>query len=267
MSPAFSLAHLTVLGLSPPEMVETAARHGYGYVGLRPLAVTEQEPAWPLHRDPVLRRDTRERLRETGVRVLDTELCRLSPDVRVADFLPVLEVSAELGAAHVIAGAVDGDLSRLADHFAQLCDLAAPFQLSVNIEPVTFFPVPDIARAAQVVRQAGRPNGGILVDTLHFARGGNRLEELAALPRDWLRFAQLSDAPAAIPPDIEGLKHTARAARLYLGEGGIDVRAILAQLPPMPYSLENPNAAAVAAYGWDEHARRTLEAARRYLGA
>ena len=156
MPAAFSLAHLTVLGLSPPRMVETAARHGYAYIGLRPLPVTDQEPPWRLHRDPAMLQETKSLLRETGVRVLDTELCRLLPEVRVADFQPVLDVSAELGAQHVIAGAVDGDLSRLADHFAQLCDMAAPLNLSVNIEPVTFFPVPDIARAAQVVRQASR---------------------------------------------------------------------------------------------------------------
>ena len=34
MTPAFSLAHLTVLDLPPPEMVQVAARTGYTFVGL-----------------------------------------------------------------------------------------------------------------------------------------------------------------------------------------------------------------------------------------
>ena len=31
----YSLAHLTVLSLTPPQVVEVAARTGYRYVGLR----------------------------------------------------------------------------------------------------------------------------------------------------------------------------------------------------------------------------------------
>ena len=34
----FSLAHLTVLSLAPPEMIDVAARCGYGSVGLRLIA-------------------------------------------------------------------------------------------------------------------------------------------------------------------------------------------------------------------------------------
>ena len=39
----FSLAALTVLELSPPDMVEAAARAGYSHVGLRLVPATEQE--------------------------------------------------------------------------------------------------------------------------------------------------------------------------------------------------------------------------------
>jgi hypothetical protein len=44
----FSLAHLTVLGLPPPEMVRVAARTGYRYVGLRLIAVTDTSPGYAL---------------------------------------------------------------------------------------------------------------------------------------------------------------------------------------------------------------------------
>ena len=39
----YSLASLTVLELSPPEMVEVAARAGYSHVGLRLVPATPEE--------------------------------------------------------------------------------------------------------------------------------------------------------------------------------------------------------------------------------
>ena len=261
----FSLAHLTVLGLAPPAMIDAAKGCGYDFVSLRLLPVTPQEAPYRLDQDAGMKRETLTLLADTGIKVLDIELFRLLPDVRVSDFKPALEVGAELGARHVIAGALDGDIARLADHFAQLCDLAAPFGMTVNLEPVSFFPISDVAHGAAVVRRAGCGNGGLLIDTLHFSRAKSDPAILNELPRHWFNFAQLSDAPAEIPAEREEQIHTARAARLYLGEGGIDVRGITAHLPPIPYSLENPNEAAVAALGWEEHARRTLVAARRYM--
>ena len=40
----YSLAHLTVLSLTPTQVVEVAARAGYRYVGLRLTRVTPAEP-------------------------------------------------------------------------------------------------------------------------------------------------------------------------------------------------------------------------------
>jgi hypothetical protein len=47
----FSLAHLTVLALPPPEMVGVAARTGYQAVGLRLIEVTPDSPGYPLMDD------------------------------------------------------------------------------------------------------------------------------------------------------------------------------------------------------------------------
>src|SRR6185437_7315973 len=195
----FSLAHLTVLGLAPPAMVGAAKRCGYDYVSLRIRPVTREGTPYRLDLGGGMKKQTLALLADTSVKVLDIELFRLLPDVQVSDFRPSLEVGAELGARHVIAGALDGDIERLADHFAQLCDLAAPFGMTVNLEPVSFFPISDVTRGAAVVRQAGRANGGLLIDTLHFARTNSSPAMLDDLPRHWFNFAQLSDAPAEAP--------------------------------------------------------------------
>ena len=72
--PVFSLAHLSALNLSPPELVIAAAEAGYCYVGLRLVAVTPAGPAWPLWKDRSTMAGTKARIAETGVGVLDVEL-------------------------------------------------------------------------------------------------------------------------------------------------------------------------------------------------
>ena len=76
----------------------------------------------------------------------------------------------------------------------------------------------------------------------------------------------MCDAPAEVPSTTEGLIHTARFERLFPGEGGIDVSAILAALPSdLPYALEIPRAELVAQVGAREHARMAISAARRHI--
>jgi hypothetical protein len=78
----FSLAHLTVLSLAPPEVVEVAARTGYQTVGLRLLRVMETTPGYPLMDDKPMMRATKTAMAATGVGVLDIELVRITPEYR-----------------------------------------------------------------------------------------------------------------------------------------------------------------------------------------
>jgi sugar phosphate isomerase/epimerase/4-hydroxyphenylpyruvate dioxygenase-like putative hemolysin len=262
----YSLAHLTALSLSPPELVDAAASAGYRYVGLRLTRVTPQEPHYPLATDPALMRTTKVRLAATGIEVLDVELARIGPDEDPRDFMRFLEAAAELGARHVITQLPDPDRVRKVDRFAQLCEMARPLALTIDLEFPSWTETPDLSEATRVLRAAGQPNAGILVDLLHFARSGSSVADLRALPAEWFHFVHVCDAPAAVPPTNEGLIHTARYERLYPGEGGIDVHGILAALPPgLPYALEIPRAMHVASVGAKEHARNAISAARAHL--
>jgi sugar phosphate isomerase/epimerase len=262
----FSLAYLTVFGLAPPEMVLTAARAGYDFVSLRLNPVTADEPVHPLAQDRGLRRRTLQRLSQTGVRVLDVELLRLTSDFEVSAYDALLDASAELGARSLIAQAADADLARATDHFAALCDAAQLRNLTVDLEFVTWTETPDLDRATRIVRGADRGNGGVLVDALHFSRSGCSVASLAALPRGWCHFAQLCDAPAAAPESVEGLIYAARNERLFLGEGDLDLRGILRALPDdIPYSLEIPRASLARRLGLEEVARQALSTARTFI--
>jgi 4-hydroxyphenylpyruvate dioxygenase len=262
----YSLAHLTALSLSPPELVEAAAAAGYRYVGLRLTRVTPQEPHYPLATDPALMRTTKVRLAATGIEVLDIELARISPHEDPRDFQRFLEAGAELGARHVITQLPDPDRTRKVDRFAQLCELARPLGLTVDLEFPSWTETPDLTEATRILRAAEQPNAGILVDLLHFARSGSSVADLRDLPAEWFHFAHVCDAPPGVPPTNEELIHTARFERLYPGDGGIDVTGILAALPAgIPYALEIPRAQLVAQIGAKEHARQAIVAARRRL--
>jgi sugar phosphate isomerase/epimerase len=262
----YSLAHLTALSLSPPELVEAAADAGYRYVGLRLTRVTMQEPHYPLATDPALMRTTKVRLAATGIEVLDIELARISPYEDPRDFQRFLEAGAELGARHVIAQLPDPDRARKIDRYAQLCEMARPLGLTVDLEFPSWTETPDLGEATRVLRAADQPNAGILVDLLHFARSGSSVAQLRELPAHWFHFVHVCDAPAAVPTTNEGLIHTARFERLFPGEGGIDVHGILAALPAgIPYALEIPRATHVAQVGAKEHARLAIAATRKHL--
>ncbi|MEV4349976.1 TIM barrel protein [Actinoplanes sp. NPDC049596] len=262
----FSLAHLTALSLSPPELVDAAAEAGYRYVGLRLTRVTAREPHYPLATDPALMRTTKVRLAATGIEVLDIELARISPDENPRDFQRFLEAGAELGARHVIGQLPDPDHARKTDRFAQLCEMARPLGLTVDLEFPSWTETPDLNAAVRVLRGAAQPNAGILVDLLHFARSGSSVADLRQLPAEWFHFVHVCDAPPAVPATNEGLIHTARFERLFPGEGGIDIPTILGALPPgLPYALEIPHAELVAQVGGKEHARLALSRTRDHL--
>jgi sugar phosphate isomerase/epimerase len=159
------------------------------------------------------------------------------------------------------------DRSLYTEKFAELCELAKPFGLTVDLEFVTFADVKNLKEAVGLLRAVYQDNAGIMIDTLHFNRSRVTLEELDEVPRQWFHFAHLCDGPAEIPATREGLIHTARDERLYAGEGAIDIAAILNRIPEVPYSIELPHLTRMKEYGYAEHARRCLQAAKDYLAA
>jgi len=264
----YSLAHLTALSLSPPELVDAAAAAGYRYVGLRMTKVTAEEPHYPLTYDPALMRATKTHLAATGIEVLDIELARFTSGDTPRDYLRFLEAGAELGARHVITQLPDSDFSRKTDRFAELCQLALPLGLTIDLEFPSWTETPNLTEATRVLRAADQPNAGLLIDLLHFARSSSSVDELRELPPEWFHYAHVCDAPGEIPTTTAGLIHTARFERLFPGEGDIDMLGILSALPEgIPYALEIPRATLVAQVGAKEHTRLAIVAARRHLDA
>jgi sugar phosphate isomerase/epimerase len=258
MNARLSLAALTVLALSPADMVTCAAEAGYGGIGLRLLPATAEEPSYPdFAGDTPLVRAVERRLRDGGVRTLDIEIFRLKPDTNVADYLPALETGARLGASNVLVAGNDPDRPRLIERFAAMCALGAPLGLAMSLEPMPWTDVKTFGDALSVVEAAGAQNGAVLFDAIHFDRAGDTPDTLRGAPRERLRYAQVCDAPAERPRDMAVVLQQARTARMIPGEGGLDLASLLRALPAgIPLSLEVPMPALVREIGAVAAARR-----------
>ena len=268
MTKQFSLAYLTVSGCPPPEMTYIAARAGYDYVSLRPIYMgLPGEPNFALTENKELLRQTKKALTDTGVKLHDIELARIQDGVDVKKYLPAMEVAAELGGRAVLSSIWTSDRNFYIERFAELCDLAKSFGLTVDLEYVPIASVYNLAGALDVLCTVKRENAGLMIDTHHFHRAGDKIEDLDAVPREWFHFAHLCDAPGEIPTEKEEMPSILREARLYCGEGGIDIASILNRIPEIPYSIELPHVARVKEIGYGEHAYRCLESAKKYFAA
>lgn len=260
-----SLAPLTVLELTPPELVACAADAGYDGVGLRLIRATDEEPVLPTLGQTPMIRETRRRLDDTGVFLLDIEVLRLRPDTNVRDdFGAFLETGAYLGAQQILVTGNDPDHARLADNLAELGEFAHGFGLTPNLEPMPWTDVRDLREAALIVRRCHGSGVGVLVDAIHYDRALATAEDLRALPPEWTRYVQICDALLPRPTSVDELRFQGRNARLFPGQGSIDLVSMLRALPSVPVSVEAPvQWTAPAAV----RARAALRAARDVVSA
>ncbi|HXA96987.1 MAG TPA: TIM barrel protein [Candidatus Dormibacteraeota bacterium] len=269
ISRPISLAHLTVLDTTPPELVAVAAAAGFRSIGIR-LTATPSVGVPPydmLHEGPMLR-ETLERMADTGVSVLDTEFLRFEPDQPVGIPEGFLEVSARLGAKHVLVMSAEPDEARTIDRFGDLCDRAAQYGLHVGLEFAVYTGVRTLADAAQIVAKSKRANASVLVDALHFSRSGGIPAHIRAADPSLFRYAQICDASLDMPgpTDTPNLIREARTGRLLPGEGVLPLAELVAALPAgAPLAIEAP-CRATAELPALERARRAYRAMSALAG-
>ncbi|MEQ6279326.1 sugar phosphate isomerase/epimerase [Kluyvera cryocrescens] len=263
---SLSLAALTMLDVPPPEQVRIAALTGYSHVGLRLLPATPDDPNYDMLGDTPTVRETLAALRDTGIRVSDVEIVRLTPDFSLDALQPFLETAARLEAQQVLVAGNDGEIRRSADNLARLAQAGEAYGLTMNLEPMPWTQMRTLADAQALIAASGQNNVGILVDAIHFWRAGESLDTLATLAPQQLNYMQLCDAPALIPTDTQELIYQARSARKVPGEGGLDLHGLMAALPPtLPVSLEVPLAGAQGALPAQQRAQLLFNAAQSFL--
>jgi 2-keto-myo-inositol isomerase len=116
--------------------------------------------------------------------------------------------------------------------FAEACDLAKPYGVSLAIE---FIKGPRVVAtpltAQQIASQSGRQNAGVLFDTFHFYAGYGKLEDLEKLEANRLLLVHVNDASGAVPREALTDKD-----RVFLGEGVFPLAAIFGKLRERGYA-------------------------------
>jgi sugar phosphate isomerase/epimerase len=168
---------------------------------------------------------------DNGIRHVELEFLtdwHLEGDLRLASdtmYDRMLEVGAELGVKKIKLGggvfeteAPDTGAMRAA--LRTICDRAAPLNIDIAIEFLPFASINSIDIGLTLFDGLGVTNGGLLVDTWHVQRGGMTAEDIAKIPREFLRAAELDDAG----PEVMGtLFNDSTHYRRLCGEGVIDI--------------------------------------------
>lgn len=257
-----SLAAATILDADHFTAVEVAGTAGFDALGLR----------WDLDADrgiapPQLRRA----IDDTGLRLLDLEVIRLSPDIPLDNHRRLIDIAEQLRPEWLLTVSHHRDPGRTCDELLLLADLIEPFGCSISLEFMAFTEIRTLADAlgiAASVRADGAHNIAVLVDALHLDRSGGSPTDLRTTAATELSYLQICDADSnLVPPhdDPEALAFEARHGRRFPGDGTLPLAELIAQVPAMmPISVE------VQSREWTSapaltRARRAMSSARRVL--
>lgn len=243
MSRVYSLAYLSSHRCTPPEAVRIAAANGYPYIGLRLWPNAPGAPQQFLIDRLEVLKETQAAMVDTGVGIFDVEIIRIGETFDAHTWDALYDACAALKAKAILVAGDDPDEARLTANYARLCELMQPYGLTADLEFMPWTEVKDAKSALRIVRNAGTPaNAGILVDALHFGRSTTTLDDIRAIPRGLLHYAQICDAVAGTHFSTEQMIHTARCERLLPGDGTIDIAGLFDALPAdLPVSVEVVN--------------------------
>ncbi len=222
-----SLAAGTILEVGPADAVIVAATAGWPAVGIWFDATTWTD---------VTATEVRRRLDDTGLVALDLEPVILGPDGDPGE--QAIDAAAAVGARHVLVASMLADPDAVAERLGALCDRAAGYGIGVVLEFLPIFGVRTLDEAISIVRSAGRPNGGVLVDTLHLARSGGTPADLHDVDRVLMPYLQIADAPALAPVGLAALLDEALHGRMLTGDGALPIGEVLHAVPEVPLSFE-----------------------------
>ncbi len=218
-----SLAAGNVQEFPPADMVTAAAAAGFDCTGIW------VEPAeWTADTG----REVRLRLDDAGIGVLDVEVIWIHAGKPLDDLKRIIDVGGEIGAGYGLVVSSDEDDDGTKRAFAELCDHAQGAGLTLVLEFLPITAVRTLQQAVDIVSDVARPNGRLLIDTLHLARTGGSVEAVRALDPALFPYLQIADAPLKAPgTDYDSLLHEAVDGRLLPGEGELPIRELLAVLP------------------------------------
>ena len=245
---------------TPAQLVEAAVAGGFDFGGM-----WVERDTW----SAATTRAVKAQLRDAGLALLDVEVAWIMPGPPDPWLLELVEIAAELGAPNLLCVSSDPDPSATTAKLQAMVDRAAGTGVRVNLEFGLFTQVKTIAAAAEIVGRLDGAAKGLLCDTLHWSRSGGTADAIRALPREWLGYAQLCDAPAAGPnlSDMQAIIDDAINRRVAMGQGGLPLAAMVDALPAgLPVAIEERSATLREAFpDLNERAREVARTSRGWL--
>jgi len=90
-----------------------------------------------------------------------------------------------------------------AERLVSIADLAAKYRVRIALEFIARSRLlGSLPTALQVIRQAGKPNVGVCLDTFHFYAGVSKLEDLDELRPGEVEHVHFHDVPRAVPREL-----------------------------------------------------------------
>jgi sugar phosphate isomerase/epimerase len=272
---ALGVAPLSAIDLPHAEYVRAAHAAGFGAIGLRLEAVSATDVPFPRDKGSKDFRGVVSALADTGLEVLDVEVLSIRPETTREEWLPLLELGAELGASYLNVVGDHPDLTSFADIVAALTSDAQVFHIQPVLEPVGFRPLNSFDTAVQIAQAAGC---GVELDVLHYVRTEADLSTIADNP-DLFPILQLCDAPkelsghgerltpsAQSPTPVELMIAEARGLRLLPGHGSAPIGELLTVLNGTArISVEIPNTELRAGRPAPEYLKMLASEATAYL--
>jgi sugar phosphate isomerase/epimerase len=266
MTHPLSLHHVTVMDVSPAELVVIAAELGCKHVCLFTHVAPEAQQLFPCRWDSATIKEVTQRFSDTGISAHSLEYFDVYPEFDLDIYRKGLEIGAQLGAHCATTHVKASDTQHAADNFARFCDIAGEFGISPAIEFTPLAGPATIGAARDIVERANRTNGGIALDTLHLFRSGGTIGDVAKLSPRLIKSVQISDGPLRLKKDSDYVQE-AVFERQIPGDGEFPLRELVKLIPPgMVIDVEVPlqsfRSRGVSAL---ERARLAVDGARRVL--
>lgn len=247
---------------TPPQLIEAAVAGGFDFGGM-----WVERDTWTA----VTTRAIKAQLGDAKLALLDVEVAWIMPGPLDPWLIELVEIAAELGAANLLCVSSDPDAGATTAKLQAMVDRAAGTGVRVNLEYALFTQVKSIAAAAAIVGALDGDAKGVLCDTLHWSRSGGTADAIRALPREWLGYAQLCDAPAEPPDlaDVQAIINDAIDRRVAMGAGGLPLTAMVDALPAgLPVAIEERSAVLRANFpDLNSRGREVARTSRAWLDA
>ena len=232
------LAPLTLFRPPPLDLVRYAGEAGYDAVGFQ-LGLQDM-PVSPLAGDAQFLKEAKALLKRWNLSVMEVSNIVFEPERTFDEGRVLIDFAKQIGASIVQATVWDDEQDRVVERLIALADYAKGLDLGITIEYMPYSQCQGFNEAYDLVRASERSNVHVLLDTLHFSRSGGVLADLDRKEASSYSFIQLCDARAKAPAP-EDLRYESVYDRLPLGEGDLELGAILERVPTdLPVSLEIP---------------------------